>query len=237
MGDRADRWAPVRVGAEEAFGQSRVLMVDCGANHSAVVTEEGGLWAWGCGEHGRLGHGDEEDRLMPVRVEAERLDGAKIVSAACGAAHTAAVTEEGALYTWGKGEAYAGSQVPNGLGHDDLEDKLLPTLVAPLQQLGARVGRCLPLPRLHALAFAMGTHRRLGAGAAGAGGGGRRMSRRVQGKEPDEGRRCAYGDMPEDLVRRVVEACRGWPEGAAGKAEGVVRLVGGGSGKKEGREE
>ena len=126
--------------------------------------------------------------------------------------------------------------MPNGLGHDDPEDKLLPTLVAPLQQLGARVGRCLPLPRLHALAFAMGTHRRLGAGAAGAGGGGRRMSRRVQGKEPDEGRRCAYGDMPEDLVRRVVEACRVWPEGAAGKAEGVVRLVGGGKGKKGERE-
>ena len=34
----------------------------------------------------------------------------------------------------------------------------MPTLVAPLEQLGARVGRCLPLPPLHALAFAMGTH-------------------------------------------------------------------------------
>ena len=31
VGDRAGRWVPVRVGAEEAFGQSRVLMVDCGA--------------------------------------------------------------------------------------------------------------------------------------------------------------------------------------------------------------
>ena len=62
------------------------------------------------------------------------------------------------------------------------------------------------------------------------------MSGRVQGKEPDEGRRSAYGDMPEDLVQRVVEACRGWPEGAAGKAEGVVRLVGGGKGKKGERE-
>ena len=42
----------------------------------------------------------------------------------------------------------------------------MPTLVAPLHQLGSRVGRCLQLPPLHALAFAMGTHRRLGAGAA-----------------------------------------------------------------------
>ena len=41
-----------------------------------------------------------------------------------------------------------------------------------------------PLPPLHALAFAMGTHLRLAAG-------------------------CAYVDMPEELLRRVVEACRG----------------------------
>ena len=53
------------------------------------------------------------------------------------------------------------------------------------------------------------------------------MSRRQQGKEQDDGRGCAYMDMAEDLVRRVVEGCRGWPEGGAGKAEGVVRLVGG----------
>jgi hypothetical protein len=78
----------------------------------------------------------------------------------------------------------------------------VPTLDAPLHQPGARVGRCLPLPPLHALAFAMGTHRRLGAGAAGAGAGGRRMSRRQQEKEPDDGRECAYMDVAEDLVRR-----------------------------------
>ena len=32
---------------------------------------------------------------------------------------------------------------------------VLSTLVAPLHQLGARVGCCLPLPSLHALAFTM----------------------------------------------------------------------------------
>ena len=111
---------------------------------------------------------------MPARVEVEGLDGAKIVSAACGVDSSAAVTEDGALYTWGRGAFMdQETQVPTGLGHDDLEDKLVPTLVAPLRQLGTRVGCCLPLPTLHALAFAMGTHRRLGAGAAGAGAKGR----------------------------------------------------------------
>jgi hypothetical protein len=97
---------------------------------------------------------------------------------------------------------------------------------------GARVGRCLPLPPLRALALAMGTHRRFGAGA---GGRGRRMSQQRRGKTPNEGMGCAYMDMPEDLVLRIVEACRGWPEGGAGKAEGVVRLVEGGRGETKGR--
>ena len=60
------------------------------------------------------------------------------------------------------------------------------------------------------------------------------MSRRLEGKEPDERRECAYMDMAGDLVRRVVEWSRGWPDGGAGKAEGVVRLVGGGRGKTDG---
>ena len=98
--------------------------------------------------------------------------------------------------------------------------KPVPTLVAPLHQLGARVGRCLPLTPLHALAFVLGTHRRLGAGATGLGAGGRRKSRRLEGKEPDAGRGCACIDMTEDLVQQVVERCRNWPEGARGRRRG-----------------
>ena len=54
---------------------------------------------------------------------------------------------------------------------------------------------------------------------------GRRMSRRQQRKEQDDGRGRVYTDMAEDLVRQVVEGSRGWQEGVAGKAVGVVRLV------------
>ena len=57
------------------------------------------------------------------------------------------------------------------------------------------------------------------------------LRRRLECKEPDEGRGCAYLDMEEDLVRLVLEGCRGWPEGVAGKEDGVVRLVRVGRGK------
>ena len=94
---------------------------------------------------------------------------------------------------------------------------------------GARVGRCHGLAEEHALAFAMGTHARLGAGTGGAAVGGRRRSRRVQGKAPageEEGRGCAYAEMAGELVKQVVEACR-WEAGRE-VGEGVARLMGGG---------
>ncbi len=162
VGDWADRYAPVRVGGEEAFGQSNVRKVACGNAHTVAVTEEGAVWSWGCGEGGRLGHNDEDDRLVPTRVGRERFGGAKITTADCGGALSAAVSEDGALFTWGAGE-WIGA--PAGLGHNDRGDKLVPTLVDPDLLLGTRIGRGLALGPLLALAFAMGTHERLGGGA------------------------------------------------------------------------
>ena len=104
----------------------------------------------------------------------------------------------------------------------------MPTLV-PRQLLGiARVGRWHGLREQLAVAFAMGTHERLGASSSAAGGGGgRRRSRQAQGKAPagreEEG--CPFLMMPAELVKGVVEAC-GWrAEGELG--DGVVRLMGG----------
>ena len=69
--------------------------------------------------------------------------------------------------------------MPTGLGHDDMEDKLVPTRVDPHHMQGAGephhrpapcmwCSRCHSLPPQHALAFAMGTHSRLGSDQAAA---------------------------------------------------------------------
>ena len=230
LGDTNNRLVPTLVGTEEVFGGSQVRTISCGDVHTLAVTEAGELWVWGEGAQGRLGLNDGQRRLVPTRVDPQHFAHAPISAVAAGDYHSAAVTAGGALYTWGQGEAQpTGSQVPGGLGHVDLANRLVPTLV-PRQLLGgARVGRCHGLLEELALAFAMGTHERLGAGSAAAGGvGGRRRSRRAQGKAPaamreEEG--CLYLMMPADLVKRVVEAC-GWrAEGELG--EGVVRLRGG----------
>ena len=42
------------------------MQVSCGLDHTAAVTADGALWTWGRGHAGVLGHGDEEDSLVPL---------------------------------------------------------------------------------------------------------------------------------------------------------------------------
>jgi len=84
---------------------------------------------------------------------------------------------------------------------------------------------------MRALAFAMGTHPRLGsAGQTNTASGRSRKSQRQQGKESTatDTMGYAYEEMPGKLVHQVVKACVSWPEGRACEFEGVVRLLGGG---------
>jgi len=223
---------PALVEAKDKFGGSPVRMVACGYDHTLIVTEEGTLWTCGKGENSAPGNYYFNDLRVPTLVEAHHFGNAKVVSAAGGECHSAAVTEHGGLYTWGQGQ-HAEDASPVGLGHNDMLTKLVPTCVAPHLLQGARVGRCNSLSPLHALAFAMGTHVRLGSAVPTAtpAGGGSKRSLRQEGKvlaaAADTSTDCAYVTMPGELVQRVVEACASWPEGQAGEMEGVVRLLGG----------
>ena len=60
----------------------------------------------------------------------EALRGKSIVDISCGGSHSACITSNGELYTWGKGRY-------GRLGHGDSEDQLFPKLVEALR--GQRV--------------------------------------------------------------------------------------------------
>ncbi len=235
LGGNADERTPTRCLGPDApsFG-SRVLLAVCGSVHTLAVADNGTLWSWGLGRDGRLGHGDVRNRDVPTLVNAPDIRNVTFVSAAAGYAHSAGVTDQGVLHTWGKGEAYPGSHVPAGLGHADGQDKLVPT---PVHMHGARTGRCRRLHPQLALAFAMGTHPRLGAGrprclpavAGVAGVAGVACAhlhdRDDECAEQDKG--CAFAAVPSDLVKKLVEASAAWPQGEGGKHPGVARLLGG----------
>ena len=64
-------------------------------NHSAVITEGGELFLWGCNSSGQIGDGTHESKSEPVKI----MDNVRSVS--LGYNHSAAITEDGKLYLWG----------------------------------------------------------------------------------------------------------------------------------------
>lgn len=93
-----------------------------------ALSMEGDVYCWGEGDDGKLGHGSRSSCDRPRVVEA--LRGKSIVDISCGGSHSACITSNGELYTWGKGRY-------GRLGHGDSEDQLFPKLVEALR--GQRV--------------------------------------------------------------------------------------------------
>lgn len=81
------------------------------------------MYTWGEGKFGRLGHGAERNCHVPRLVDT--LVGKKPRQLSCGGFHTAVVTEDGRLYTFGGGEH-------GQLGHNDRVNKVKPTFVQAL---------------------------------------------------------------------------------------------------------
>jgi alpha-tubulin suppressor-like RCC1 family protein len=71
-GNREVRTVPAKLG-REVFGGSAVTMVSCEWRHTMVVTEAGRLFTFASGQDGKLGHGDTNDRDVPVEVGAARF--------------------------------------------------------------------------------------------------------------------------------------------------------------------
>ena len=106
----------------------RVVPVAAGMDHSLFLTNDGDVLSCGDGDYGRLGHGNEEDQLVPKLVAA--LEGRRVVQVAASGCHSLFLAEGGAVLSCGSGH--------NGqLGHGDKENQLTPKLVVALE--GRRV--------------------------------------------------------------------------------------------------
>ena len=82
--------------------------VAIGGNHNAVVLANGECYTWGSNKYGQLGHRRQnavisslDDPAVPRLVSYFVSEGILVLSVSCGEAHTAALTNDGLLYTWG----------------------------------------------------------------------------------------------------------------------------------------
>lgn len=121
LGDTRDRDVPTVI---EELSRERVHLLSCGDRHSFAVTEEGRVFGWGSNEFGQLGGGRKRDTVLRPKV-VEGLLGLMVVGISSGDRHSAAVTNTGAVYTWGCGS-------DGQCGHGTFGDAGRPKLVEGL---------------------------------------------------------------------------------------------------------
>eukprot|EP01095_Lingulamoeba_sp_RSL-Kostka_P008375 TRINITY_DN2781_c1_g1_i1.p1 TRINITY_DN2781_c1_g1~~TRINITY_DN2781_c1_g1_i1.p1 ORF type:complete len:604 (+),score=224.26 TRINITY_DN2781_c1_g1_i1:84-1895(+) len=106
-GDRESKIIPTQIEELQGIG---ICQIACATWHTAAISVSGDVYTWGNGSNGKLGHGDEEDKLVPCKLEDTNFIATQI---SCGDFHTAVLTDAGVLYTWGEGNY-------GQLGHGDV---------------------------------------------------------------------------------------------------------------------
>ncbi|XP_029375375.1 retinitis pigmentosa GTPase regulator b [Echeneis naucrates] len=112
-----------------------VTQVACGGGHTVVLTEED-VYTFGLGQFGQLGHGTFifESRLPRL---VEHFKKGRVCQVACGENHTAIVTDEGLLYTFGDGR--------HGklcLGEENFTNQFKPTLCPRFLKYSVQAAVC-----------------------------------------------------------------------------------------------
>ena len=120
------------------FKALQISKVAAGAKHSLAITaNEGDLYSWGMGDQGRLGLNNEVGVPSPTQIRSKELQPLVFIKISAGESHSAAITTDGAVYTWGSGAF-------GKLGHNSLDNVLLPTLVQALSTTAISSVECGP---------------------------------------------------------------------------------------------
>lgn len=104
-------------------GVENAISVACGKSHTLALTRDGAIYGWGASVAAQVGFDNQgKPCFIPRRIPNLRC---KMVCIAAGELHSAAVAENGMVYTWGWGEK-------GRLGHGTETTISQPTLVTRL---------------------------------------------------------------------------------------------------------
>ncbi|XP_058403470.1 E3 ISG15--protein ligase HERC5 [Diceros bicornis minor] len=118
-----------------------LVQISAGEAHSMALSMSGNVYSWGRNGFGQLGLGHTNNQDSPSLVEA--LASQKVEFLACGGSHTAVLTKDGLVFTFGAGKY-------GQLGHNSTQNELRPCLVTEL--VGNRVTQ-IACGRCHTLAY------------------------------------------------------------------------------------
>ncbi|XP_056291834.1 probable E3 ubiquitin-protein ligase HERC4 [Pseudoliparis swirei] len=87
LSDCNDRFSPSLL---KSLRSQRVIHISCGEDHTAALTKEGGVFTFGAGGYGQLGHNSTHHEVNPRKVF--ELMGNVVTQISCGRQHTLAFT-------------------------------------------------------------------------------------------------------------------------------------------------
>uniref|UniRef100_A0A6Q2X624 HECT domain-containing protein n=1 Tax=Esox lucius TaxID=8010 RepID=A0A6Q2X624_ESOLU len=117
------------------------LQISAGGAHSFALTLSGAVFGWGRNNFGQLGLNDNNDQYYPALLKSLRSQ--RVIYVCCGEDHTAALTKEGGVFTFGAG-GYG------QLGHNSTNHEINPRKVFELM---GNVVTQIACGRQHTLAF------------------------------------------------------------------------------------
>ncbi|KAG5457259.1 MAG: regulator of chromosome condensation 1/beta-lactamase-inhibitor protein II [Olpidium bornovanus] len=82
---------------------AKIVRAACGANHTALLSEDGRVFTCGENRHGQLGYATRAERTARLR-EAALPAGSAGVDVVCGWSHTAVLLGDGRICAWGRGD-------------------------------------------------------------------------------------------------------------------------------------
>ena len=100
----------------------KVVNFSCGHSHSAFVTENGELFAWGSSSTNKLGiKSMKSSDIFIEKPSKVPIPSVSVTKVSCGPSHTGCVTSHGNVFMWGNNSGYR-------LGLGDTADRNVPTL-------------------------------------------------------------------------------------------------------------
>lgn len=120
IGNSVDQLSPMLLRSLNSLN-SKVKYIACGDEHTVVLAEDGGVFSFGSGGYGQLGHNSTQAETMPRKVF--EFMGSTVSQIACGRNHTLVlVRNTGRIYSCGLGGS---GQLGTGL----LDNRLTPVPV------------------------------------------------------------------------------------------------------------